>query len=170
MVKLHLVVLMTIALLISGMGLAFAGHPDSGPGCGLGKIAWENYPNPQHIGPQVLMATTNATGYNTFAISSGTSGCTNDGVVFSSEKANVFAALNFDNLAQEMAQGQGEHLTSLATLMEVPADQQETFFSLTQEKFTSLIKTGENSPKAVIKAIYDAMGAHPVLAKATAAR
>ena len=50
----------------------------------------------------------------TFAISSGTSGCTNDGQVWASEKVNVFTALNFDNLSQEMAQGQGEHLTSLS--------------------------------------------------------
>ena len=79
---------------------------------------------------------------NTPCCSAGTSGCTNDGTIFASEKVNVFAAVNFDNLAQEMAQGQGEHLTSLATLMGIPAEQHGVFFSMAQEKYTTLIQTG----------------------------
>ena len=75
------------------------------------------------------MATTNGTfGAQTFGLSSGTSGCTNDGKIFASEKVNVFTALNFDNLSQEMAQGQGEHLTSLATLMGIPEENHQDFF------------------------------------------
>src|SRR5574338_792394 len=101
-------------------GLAMAANPDTGPGCGLGKLVWEDYKGQKEILPQVLMVTTNGTGMNTFAISSGTSGCTNDGQVWAAEKANVFAAINFDNLEQDMAQGHGEHLTSLATLMGIP--------------------------------------------------
>ena len=92
----------------AGFALAAAtGNPDTGPGCGLGKLAWQNYPHQKTIGVQVMEATTNGTfGSGTFGISSGTSGCTNDGQVWASEKANVFAAINFDNLAQDMAQGQ----------------------------------------------------------------
>ena len=114
------------------------------------------------------MATTNGTfGSQTFGISSGTSGCTNDGKVFASEKVNVFTAMNFDNLAQEMAQGQGEHLASLATLMGIPAENHQAFFAMTQENYTTLIQAGETSPKSVVKALHDAMAGHVVLAKAT---
>jgi hypothetical protein len=130
----------------------------------LGKLAWNSYSGQQSIGAQVLQATTNGTfGSQTFGISSGTSGCTNDGTVFASEKVNVFATVNFENLAQEMAQGQGEHLTSLATLMSIPAEQHGVFFSMAQEKYTTLIQAGEASPKAVVKALYGAMGNLPVL-------
>src|SRR5690606_27691328 len=116
---------------------------DNGPGCGLGKLAWSDYSGQKQIAPQVLVATTNGTfGSQTFGISTGTSGCTNDGTVVSAEQVNVFAAINFDNLSQEMAQGQGEHLTSLATLMDIPADRHQTFFALTQEKYTLLIQEG----------------------------
>ena len=60
-------------------GTAFAVNPDNGPGCGLGKLAWSDYKTPKNIAPQVMMATTNATfGSQTFGISFGTSGCTND--------------------------------------------------------------------------------------------
>ena len=61
-------------------------------------------------------------------ISSGTSGCTNDGQVWASEDDNVFAVEPIDNLTQEMAQGKGRHLASLATLMGVPNEQHAAFF------------------------------------------
>ena len=141
-------------------------NSDNGPGCGLGKLAWGDYKNQKNIGPQVFMATTNGTfGSQTFGISSGTSGCTNDGVIFAEHKTSVFAAINFENLSQEMAQGHGEHLTSLATLMGVPAEHQPEFFALTQEKYALLVKNGETSPAAMLKALNEAMAAHPVLAK-----
>ena len=148
-----------------------AGNPDTGPGCGLGKLAWSDYKNQKNIAPQVLMATTNGTfGSQTFGISSGTSGCTNDGVVMATEKVNAFAAINFENLSQEMAQGHGEHLASLATLMGVPAEHQAEFFGLAQEKYTALITSGETTPVAMLTALHDALAAHPVLAKVASTR
>lgn len=147
-------------------GIAMAANPDTGPGCGLGKLAWSDYAHQKNIAPQVMMATTNGTfGSGTFGISSGTSGCTNDGKVMAEQKTTLFAELNFENLSQEMAQGQGEHLASLATLMGVPAEHQAEFFAMTQERYTSLAKTGEVSPVAMVKAINSAIATHPVLAQ-----
>ncbi len=168
MVKRILLVLTAVLFVFGTTGLALAAHPDNGPGCGLGKLAWGAYPGQQSIGAQVLQSTTNGTFWSqTFGISFGTSGCTNDGTIFASEKVNVFAAVNFEDISQEMAQGRGEHLTSLATLMEIPADQHEIFFAMAQEKYTTLIHEGEASPKAIVKAIYSAMDTHPVLAQAS---
>jgi len=147
-----------------GFALA-AGNPDTGPGCGLGKLAWQNYPHQKTIGVQLLEVTTNGTGFNTFAISSGTSGCTNDGKFWAEHKVNAFAALNFENLAQDMAQGQGEHIASLATLMGIPADQQPAFFAMTQEKYASFVSAGETSPIAMVKALNEAVATQPMLAK-----
>src|SRR5205085_8722171 len=104
-------------------------------------------------------------GSQTFGISSGTSGCTNDGMIFADQKVNVFASINFENLSQEMAQGGGEHLASLATLMGVPAEHQAEFFALTQEKYTTLIQSGEAAPVAMLKALHAAIAGHPVLAQ-----
>lgn len=150
-------------------GVALAMHPDTGPGCGLGKLAWAEYKHQKNIAPQVLMATTNGTfGSTTFGISTGTSGCTNDGVIMGEHKTTMFAEMNIDNLSQEMAQGGGEHLASLAILMGVPKEQHPAFFAMTQEKYTMLTKAGESSAVAMIRALNDAIAAHPVLAKATA--
>jgi Protein of unknown function (DUF3015) len=163
------VIMLSVAVLF-GMqtGLAMAANPDTGPGCGLGKLMWANYKGQKEIAPQVMMATTNGIGSNTFAISSGTSGCTNDGKVMAEYKTTVFVSLNFENLSQEMAQGQGEHLASLASLMDVPVENQAAFFAMTQERYTSLVKTGEASPVAMVQAINDAIATHPVLAQVSA--
>lgn len=166
--KRALVLLIAIAFVGMQVGLAMAANPDTGPGCGLGKLAWGDYKAQKEIAPQVMMATTNGTfGSNTFGISSGTSGCTNDGKIMGDSKTVMFAELNFDNLSQEMAQGQGEHLASLATLMGVPAEHQGAFFAMTQERYTSLVKAGEASPVAMVKALNEAVAGHPVLAKAS---
>lgn len=161
------VFLLSVAVLF-GMqaGLAMAANPDTGPGCGLGKLAWQNYPHQKVIGIQTMEATTNGLmGNQTFGITSGTSGCTNDGKFWAEHKVNAFAALNFENLTQDMAQGHGEHIASLATLMGIPADQQPAFFAMTQEKYASLVTAGETSPVAMVKALNEAVATHPMLAK-----
>ena len=162
------VLFLSIAVLFGAQaGLAMASNPDTGPGCGLGKLAWADYKGQKEIAPQVLMATTNGIGMNTFAISTGTSGCTNDGKIMSEHKTTVFASLNFDALTAEMAQGQGEHLASLATLMGVPTERQGEFFAMTQERYTSLVQTGEASPVALVKSLNEAIAGHPLLAQAS---
>ena len=157
-------------LILMPVAAALAAHPDTGPGCGLGKLAWAEYKNQKNIAPQVLMATTNGTfGSQTFGISTGTSGCTNDGTIMGQHKVTMFASMNFENVSQEMAQGQGEHLASLAALLGVPAEHQAEFFALTQEKYKALIASGDTSPAAMLKALHEAMATHPVLAKVSAA-
>ncbi len=160
------VVLGAVAM-VSQAALVMAANPDTGPGCGLGKLAWADYKNQKNIAPQVMMATTNGTfGSGTFGISSGTSGCTNDGQVMADQRTNMFAHLNVDNLSQEMAQGKGEHLSSLATLMGIPAERHAAFFALTQERYTAMVEAGETSSVAFVKALNDAVGKSPVLAQA----
>jgi len=143
--------------------LSFAANPDTGPGCGLGKLAWADYKNQKAIGPQVLMATTNATGMQTFGISSGTSGCTNDGTVFASEKTRFFAAMNSEALEQEMAQGGGEHLAALATLLGVPSAEQPRFFERAQQQYRSLLEAGEPTGEAMLRAVDQIITAEPTL-------
>jgi hypothetical protein len=144
-----------------------AGNPDNGPGCGLGKLAWMDYASQKQIAPQVMMATTNGTfGSQTFGISSGTSGCTNDGVIMKNKHVSLTSA-TFESLGQEMAQGQGEHLASLATLLGVPEQDQPAFFALVQEKYTSLMESGRTTPLAMLQVLQAAMAQDPIFAKAS---
>lgn len=162
-----LAVVGTFVLMQGGLAIAAnTGTPDTGPGCGLGKVAWQNYPNAKTKGSQILMATTNGSfGTQTFGISTGTLGCSDDGRWWAEHKTTMFADLNSDSLAQEMAQGGGEHLVSLATLLGIPQDQHASFFRMTQERYASLTNAGELSSVAMIKALNDAISANPMLAR-----
>jgi len=57
----------------------------------------------------------------------------------------------FENLAGDMARGQGEHLTALSILLGVPTNHQQMFFTPAQERYRELIGRGETSPSALIK-------------------
>ena len=140
-------------------------NPDTGPGCGLGKMLWEDWKGQKQIAPQVFMATTNVTGSYSFSISSGTSGCSNDGKIWNSEMASLFIGVNYASLSEDMARGGGEHLASLATLMRVPLEYQPEFFAMAQEHYLSLVDTGEDTPAAIQEAVYKTMARRPVLAK-----
>jgi hypothetical protein len=144
---------------------AAAGGYSHDPGCGLGSEIFKS--GSKNVSSQTMASTTNQFLFNQmFGLSSGTVGCTNSGHFAQHERATLFANLNFDNLSQEMAQGGGEHLASLATLLGVPAEQQPAFFAMTQEKYTTLVQSGETTPAAMLKALQEAMAGHPVLARA----
>lgn len=161
---------MLVALLALPAGPTFAANPDNGPGCGLGKLAWLDYGGQKQIAPQVMMATTNGTfGSQTFGISSGTSGCTNDGVIMKNKHINL-ATNAFDSLKQEMAQGRGEHLTALATLLGVAPEDQPAFFAMVQEQYGTVLSSNDTTPVQMLQALQTVMTEHPVLAKASFTR
>lgn len=141
---------------------------DTGPGCGIGKMLWAGSKQQKSIGGQVLQSTTNGTfASQTFGISSGTSGCTNDGTIIAQYKVKVFAAANYENLSQDMAQGGGEHLASLAELMGVPENNRPEFFSLAQVQYASLVQSGDTTPDGMIQTLQSAMMTHPSFANLT---
>jgi DUF3015 family protein len=164
-----LVIQVVLAFFAVQMGVALAsGTSDLGPGCGLGKVAWEGSKVDTNTwGPQLLISTTNNTilPWQAFGITTGIFGCKNNGKFWAEEKVSMFASINFENLSQEMAQGGGEHLASMATLMGVPEERQAEFFAMTQERYTTLVKAGEASPVAMVKALNEAAASYPKLAK-----
>ncbi len=152
-------------LFVQAAGVGAAGNPDNGPGCGLGKLAWMDYGSQKQIAPQVMMATTNGTfGSQTFGISSGTSGCTNDGVIIKNKHLNM-ASRAFESLAEEMALGRGEHLASLATLLGVPEEAQPEFFALVQEHYTLLVGSDHTTAVTMLQALQASMAERPAFAK-----
>ncbi len=158
--------LMAVALVCAHTHPAAAGGYSHDPGCGLGSEIFKS--GSKSIGSQSLASSTNQLFLfnQLFGISTGSLGCTNNGHFAQNEQTTMFANLNFDNLSQEMAQGGGEHLASLATLLGVTVEQHPAFFAMTQEKYTTLVQSGETTPAAMLKALQEAMAAHPVLAQA----
>lgn len=131
----HLVILLSMLCLVLVAGNALA-DSNRNSGCGLGSMVFENQTS---VLQQVLAATTNGTsGNQTFGISSGTSNCEQPSNWVQNERLNRFVAENMDSLAGDIAQGQGEYLSTLATLMEVPEDQRPGFYSTLQNNFSNI--------------------------------
>ncbi len=82
-------------------------------GCGLGSMVIQD--NSKWM--QVLAATLNGTaGSQTFGMTSGTSNCTEDGVMQASREKEAFLEANAVELRRDLAQGNGEYLSSLSSL------------------------------------------------------
>lgn len=104
--------------------------------CGWGSKLFDGQ---RGVAPQVLGVTTNGTfGNQTFGISSGTSGCTQDGVVKSNWKTAMFINGNKEKLARDMSIGHGETLEALAKLMGVRDEDKPAFFLATKENFARI--------------------------------
>jgi hypothetical protein len=99
--------------------------------CGWGSKLFDGQAG---VAPQVLAVTTNGTfGNQTFGITFGTSGCTQDGAVKSSWKTALFIDGNKEMLARDMSVGSGETLDSLAHLMGVEAQDRDAFNRVAKE-------------------------------------
>lgn len=90
--------------------------------------------------------------------------------VAKSEQAIQFASHSMENLSQDMAQGSGEYLSTLAELLDVPADRQDAFFALAQDQYPLLAQEGASAPAKMIHSLQTAMAAHPAFAQTVALR
>lgn len=72
-----------------------------------------------------------------------------------------FATVNLDRIKQDMSAGQGEYLTSLATLLGVESGRQPEFFTLTQAKFTVLFPSDQTTGAEMLTALKREMQTDP---------
>jgi hypothetical protein len=120
-------------------------------GCGLGSIVFEGQDG---LVSQVCAATFNGTsGNQTFGITTGTSNCKQYDTVWASKKLNAFVADNMDNLARDIAMGNGEYLNTLAVLLEIPHEVRADFYAKLQTNFSNIYTSNNVSHVDVIKNI-----------------
>lgn len=125
-------------------------------GCGLGSIVFGDKPGII----QVLAATTNGTfGTQTFGITSGTSNCSSSEPSAGSAKA--FVETNREALAKDVARGNGETISSLATLAGC-ADATAVGATL-QQNFSSIFPEASVTDQQVGQSVVDTLKAHPEL-------
>lgn len=140
---------------------AFAAANNVGS-CGLGSKVFEGQ---KGVAPQVLAATTNGTfGNQTFGITSGTLGCSQDGVVTSAWKTAMFIDGNKAQLARDAASGQGETLDALAALLKVEAQDKAAFVSLTKARHAEIF-TAVDSADSIATQLKAALQSDSRLAK-----
>jgi hypothetical protein len=123
-------------------------HADNVGGCGWGSKLLEGQ---KGVFGQSLAVTTNGSfGNQTFGITSGTSGCTQDGVVSSNWKTAMFIDGNRDRLARDMSVGGGETLDSLAHLIGVRDEDRGAFNRVVQENVSLIFPAGSTTEQAVV--------------------
>ena len=134
--------------------------------CGWGSKLFDGQSG---IVPQVLAVTTNGTfGNQTFGITSGTSGCTQDGAVKSNWRTALFIDGNRDALARDMSVGSGETLDSLAHLLGVQEQDRVAFNSAAKENMARIFS--ENASTTDIMAgLRQVLGSDAQLSRYTAA-
>lgn len=149
-------------------GVAYADGHEKGEtadssGCGVGTILWKGQSG---VAPQVLAITTNGTlGNQTFGITSGTLGCTKDGVVSPPAEVRMLAISQLDNLATDMARGEGETLASFATAMKVEEQDQPLLFAALKSNFSRIFPADDVSADQVLVSIQEVMAEDDTLAR-----
>ncbi len=143
-----------VALLVLAV-VPMIAHADNVGGCGWGAKLFDGQ---RGIAPQVLAVTTNGTsGNQTFAITSGTSGCTQDGVVKSSWRTAAFLDGNMNRFAMDVSRGEGETLESLASLLTVTAEDKGHFKAALQASYASLFANSNVSSIEVANALREVL-------------
>lgn len=127
--KLKITLLATIATFLSSVAFS----ADSSSGCGMG---YEVAPK-QTLISSSTRAIVNATFSSSIAMTLGTSGCAKHAVVKNEMKGIHFAEANMNQLALEMARGNGEVVSSFATVL--GCSDTNAFLSLVQSNYESVL-------------------------------
>lgn len=133
----------------------------------VGQCGWGSklFSGQSGIAPQVLAVTTNGTsGNQTFAITSGTSGCTQNGVVRSSWKTAAFLDNNMNRFAQDVSRGEGETLASLASLLQVEEAHTVLFNRTLKNSFSKLFAHHQTTTTEVMAGLKEVLAAEAELA------
>lgn len=152
------------ALFAIGSSSAMADNVGS---CGWGSKVFDGQSGPA---PQILAVTTNGTsGNQTFGITSGTSGCTQDGTVSSTWMTAMFIDGNKNALARNTAAGHGETLDALARMIGVDAQDKAAFASLAQKNFARIFPGSDVTAAEIQVSLREVVAADAQLGKYAAA-
>ncbi len=142
---------LVLMMVLASVGWAGTFSPKN-TGCGLGSIAWEGQSD--GLMTQTCAATTNGTfGNQTFGITSGTSNCQQYKTWTYNDKVDTFVADNMDNLARDIARGQGEYVNTLAVLMDIPKAKKDAFRSELQAHFSDIYPSDQVTYSEVVQNI-----------------
>src|SRR5437870_8187421 len=151
-----------IAVVLSAVpAFAFAQNTNIG-GCGWGTKLFDGQSG---VLPQSLAVTTNNWFPNTFSITFGTSGCTQDGAVRSTWKTAMFIDGNKERLARDMSIGNGETLDSLAHLIGVRDEHRATFNRVVQENLSLIFPSDNAATGQIVVALKQVLGSQSELAQ-----
>ena len=158
MKKLSVLIAALVSLILVSSASA-AGYGAAGCGWG-GKVIGKNNDIMAQLGATIL----NNFSYNqSFAITSGTSGCGKSGLVTAQSEQTLFVANNYHNLAKQMAIGEGEDLNTLAGLLGCPADKTGQFATFTRQNYNSIFAKEQATPSEMLVSLKQDLSSDPTL-------
>ncbi len=101
-----------------------------------------------------IKATTDTTTDGTTEFVSSTTGktwWTEEGLVKQGQHAGAFVAVNYENLLQNIAKGEGEYLQSFSLILAVPSTQQQIFRDRLQEEYPRLAGINARKGEAQVR-------------------
>jgi hypothetical protein len=125
-------------------------------GCGLGTMAFEGQ---NGLLSQVAASSTNGLFFNqSFGITSGTLQCQQHQTITMNERVNTFVAENMDSVAKDIARGEGEHLDTMASLMEIQQAERPHLYAVLQQNFSRIYTSPAVTPADVLQNISAVVG------------
>ena len=134
-----------------------------GPGCGWGNMLFEG----QSGMPMHLLATfvNGTTGNATFGMTTGTNGCDTSGALTYSGQSLLGMTGVMEEVAQDMATGDGEALTALSVSMGIQTEDRARFNALMHENFAAIFPNQDVTAAEVMASITDVMKQDQALSK-----
>jgi len=153
-------IVLAVAIFLASGSMALAGNSnldkvggqDRDAGCGVGTGLLLDGSD-KSILRKVLAVTTNQMSSQTFGITTGTSGCSENGALVSNQRLNMFAGANIDKLAADMAVGDGETLDSMAEIMGIDDSQRPAFYSLLKDNYGTIFISDDVTAGEVLASI-----------------
>ena len=151
MKRLFLVAALVLALAVP----AIAAPPSQlNYGCGLGATVFKDGQANDSLLLQLVATFLNGLcGNGTFGITSGTSECAPTSKTAGNDRLNEFAYRNLDDLARDIAAGKGETVSTVADLLNVPAESRPAFYRNLQARFTEIFPSPAVETAHVVEAI-----------------
>lgn len=132
---------MIIAAALLGSSVGAHAVAPGGPGCGWGNMLFEGKSGlPFHLLATIVNGTS---GNATFGMTTGTNGCATSGGLTYSGKSLLAMNGVLEEVAQDMAVGQGEALTALSVSMGVTAEDRDHFNAVMHDNFASIFTSDE---------------------------
>ncbi|MCT7654288.1 DUF3015 domain-containing protein [Oceanimonas sp. NS1] len=151
-----------VTALVSAFSFSNVAMADEDIGCGLGTMVFDGKSGKVH---KVLAATTNGTsGNQTFGITFGTLGCDGTGTITSSQKLAMFIDGNMDNLARDIAKGEGETLATLSEVWGIQDADKIAFNAVAQENFATIFASENVTSSEVLVNLNDLIAQNEALA------
>jgi hypothetical protein len=108
------------------------------------------------IGCAACTTTPTGTTKDVFDVTSSTtdrSWFTGDGLMKSEYKSIAFATYAYESVSDDMARGEGEYLTSMATLLNVPQEHYPGFRSIAQALYPEIAGSGSGTPALLLQSL-----------------